>query len=72
VRCSVKSENERNLYLLLLTGNAEYLKETAGVSQRKEKMMSDIMTPMNWATHVIQWLLQRAKSQKAISVRIGF
>src|SRR3989344_4748557 len=55
LRCSVKSGNERNPCCQLQVSG-----ETAGVSRRKEGITSNQHGPlMPWATHVLQWEIQR-------------
>ena len=65
VRCWVKSRNERNPYLQLLTREGEDSEETAGGQLGGRWGRRQIIMPlMTWATHVLQWPRQEKRNRK--------
>ena len=64
VRCQVKSFNERNPYVELPAGKAGNSRRTAAQAGGGRGRRQVIMAFMTWATHVLQWVVQReAKPQ---------
>ena len=59
VRCQVKSFNERNPYVELPAGNAGDSRRTAAQAGGRRGRRQVIMAFMAWATHVLQWVVQR-------------
>ena len=59
VRCQVKSFNERNPYVELPTGKAGNSRRAAAKAGGRRGRRQVIMAFMTWATHVLQWMVQR-------------
>jgi hypothetical protein len=59
VRCQVKSFNERNPYCQLPSGHAGDSGETAAKAGGRWGRRQVIMALITWATHVLQWVVQR-------------
>ena len=77
VRCWVKSRNERNPYRQLLTFSWELWRDCRWQIGGRWGRRQIIMPLMAWATHVLQWPVQRAAKRwrganlkKPVSVRI--
>ena len=70
VRCPVKSFNERNPYDLLPADKAGNAGRTAAQAGGRWGRRQVIMAFMSWATHVLQWVVQRvAKPQGGANPR---